>query len=89
MEAKDIKIKELQCALDTGTENESHLSDLVQKLRDRVRDLEDQLGSYTSVSNRGEYTISTLQQELRMANDKVVELETRLRCGFTFTLLPP
>lgn len=79
MEVKDIKIKELQNLVETVRENEARLSDIIQSLRDKVRDLEDQLGSYTSVSNRGEYTISALQQELRNANDKIVDLEARLR----------
>ena len=78
LEVKEIKIRELENLLETGRENEARLSDIVQTLRDRVRDLEDKLGSYTTVSNRGEYTISTLQQELRVANDKVLELEGRL-----------
>ena len=78
-EAKEIKIRELQNILDSNRENEARLSDVIQSLRDRVRELEDQLGSYHTVSNRGEFTISTLQRELRDANDKVVELEGRLR----------
>ena len=78
-EAKEIKIKELKNLLDSTRENESRLSDVIQSLRDRVRELEDQLGSYHTVSNRGEFTITSLQRELRDANDKVVELEGHLR----------
>ncbi|XP_070180437.1 coiled-coil domain-containing protein 170-like isoform X2 [Littorina saxatilis] len=79
LEVKDIKIQELHNVLEMNRENENRLSDLVQSLRERVRDLEDQMGSVHTVSNRGEYTISALQQELRESNDKVVELEARLR----------
>nr|KAG5702124.1 hypothetical protein BaRGS_010390 [Batillaria attramentaria] len=79
LEGKEVKIRELQSLLETTRENESRLSDAVQTLRDRVRELEDQLGSYQTVSDRGEYTISSMQSELREANDKIVQLEARLR----------
>lgn len=79
LEEKEIKIKELQNIWETHRENETRLSDLVQSQRDRVRELEDKLASYQTVSDRGEFTISSLQQELRESNDKVLELEARLR----------
>ena len=79
VEAKDIKIKELETVLETSRESETQLSDLVQSLRARVHELEEQVGSIQTVSNRGEYTISTLQKDLQEANDKIVQLETRIR----------
>ena len=78
-EGREIKIRELESLLETNRENEARLADHVQSLQNRVRELEDQLGSFHAVSNRGEYTITALQGELRDANDKVVELESRLR----------
>lgn len=79
IESREVKIRELQTLLETSRDNESRLSDVVQTMRTRVRELEDQLASYQTVSDRGEYTISSMQQELRESNDKVVELEARLR----------
>lgn len=72
-------MKELHNLLEVSRDNESRLSDIIQTLRDRVKELEDHVGSYEAVSNRGEYTVTALQRELREASDKVMHLEGRLR----------
>ncbi|KAL8608648.1 hypothetical protein ACOMHN_002877 [Nucella lapillus] len=78
-EAKEVKVRELESLLETKRENEARFTELIQSLRERTSELEGQLGSYETVSNRGEYTISTLQKDLRASNDKVVELEVRIK----------
>lgn len=79
LETKDVKVKELETLLESKRENESRLTELIQSLRERIGELEGQVGSYETVSTRGEYTISTLQKDLRDSNQRVVQVETHLR----------
>ncbi|KAH9514836.1 hypothetical protein Btru_023757 [Bulinus truncatus] len=79
MESKDIKIKELQHLLDTSRETENRLGNMVASLREKLAEYESRAGSYETVANRGEFTISALQRENRELSDKIVELEQRLR----------
>lgn len=84
MEAKDIKIKELQNLLDANRDSEARLSNMVTSLREKLGEYESRAGSFETVANRGEFTISALQRENRELSDKVVELEQRLRFVFQF-----
>ncbi|XP_013067200.2 coiled-coil domain-containing protein 170-like [Biomphalaria glabrata] len=79
MESRDIKIKELQHLLDSSRETENRLGSMVASLRDKLAEYESRAGSYETVANRGEFTISTLQRENRELSDKIVDLEQRLR----------
>ncbi|XP_046545107.1 coiled-coil domain-containing protein 170-like [Haliotis rubra] len=79
LELKSIKVKELQHLLETNRENEAKLTALVQSLRDRVRELEDKAGSIETVAGRSEFAIGTLQRENRDSQDRILELEGRLR----------
>ncbi|XP_076463456.1 coiled-coil domain-containing protein 170-like [Babylonia areolata] len=79
LEAKEIKVRELQTLLDANRGNEIRVSEVTHSLQDRVQDLERQLDSYRSAANQGEMTIAGLQRELRDANDKILELESLRR----------
>ncbi|CAG5130218.1 unnamed protein product [Candidula unifasciata] len=79
METKDIKIKELQHLVDSCRDSENRLSNMVSGLRDQLAEFESKAGSFETVASRGEYTISTLQRENRELNDKIIDLEQRLR----------
>ncbi|CAL1527506.1 unnamed protein product [Lymnaea stagnalis] len=79
LETKDIKIKELQHLLDTTRGTETRLGNMVASLREKLGEYESRAGSYETVANRGEFTITALQQENRELSDKILELEQRLR----------
>ncbi|XP_041353054.1 coiled-coil domain-containing protein 170-like [Gigantopelta aegis] len=79
LEVKTVKIKELQAIMDSNRSNEMRLSELVQTLKDRVRELEDKAGSYESVAGRSELAVHSLQHDYRDQQERVQELETRLR----------
>ncbi|XP_005089149.1 coiled-coil domain-containing protein 170 [Aplysia californica] len=79
LEAKDVRIRELELRVENNRETEGRLSEMVASLREKLSDFESRADSYETVANRGEYTISTLQRENREANEKIVELEQRLR----------
>ena len=75
LESKEMKTRELQNILDSSRGNEAHLTELVQTLTRRQKDLEHELSSMSTASNRGEFAISSLQEDLRSATDKIFELE--------------
>ena len=79
MQAKDIKVNELQLLLDASRDQESRLTEMVASLREKLGEFESKAGSFETVANRGEFTISTLQHDNRLLNDKIIELEQRLR----------
>ncbi|XP_055957279.1 polyamine-modulated factor 1-binding protein 1-like [Patella vulgata] len=79
LEAKDIKIRELQSLLETNRENELRLTEIVNDLREQLHDLQNKTGSIESVAGRSEYTVAALQEENREKNDRIVQLEARLR----------
>ncbi|KAK3799203.1 hypothetical protein RRG08_054331 [Elysia crispata] len=78
MQAKDIKVNELQLLLDASRDQESRLTEMVASLREKLGEFESKAGSFETVANRGEFTISTLQRDNRLLNDKIIELEQRL-----------
>lgn len=79
IEARDIRIRELEHRVGNSRESEARLSEMVTTLREKLADFESRSDSFETVANRGEYTISTLQKENRELNEKVMELELRLR----------
>ncbi|XP_013406676.1 coiled-coil domain-containing protein 170 [Lingula anatina] len=79
VESKDDKIKEIRKEVEKYKENDARLSSLVQSLRDRLHEAESQSGSLEAAAGRCEVTISSLQKENREAQDRIVELESRLR----------
>ncbi|XP_069117841.1 coiled-coil domain-containing protein 170-like [Argopecten irradians] len=79
LEAKDIKIKELKTLYDTSKESEHRLTSLLESHRQQIMELEGKAGSYESVVGRSEFTVSALQQQIREGQEKILELESRLR----------
>ncbi|XP_060072809.1 coiled-coil domain-containing protein 170-like [Ylistrum balloti] len=79
LEAKEIKIKELKTLYDTSKENEHHLTTLLESHRQQIMELEGKAGSYETAVGRSEFTVSALQQQIREGQEKILELESRLR----------
>ncbi|KAL3873318.1 hypothetical protein ACJMK2_036450 [Sinanodonta woodiana] len=76
---KDVKVKELNMMLETSKENECRLSNLVESLRGQISEIEGRAGAYQTVAGRSEYAVSALQKESKNAQEKIVDLESRLR----------
>ncbi|XP_033736128.1 coiled-coil domain-containing protein 170-like [Pecten maximus] len=79
LEAKDIKIKELMTLYDTSKDNEHRLTSLLESHRQQIMELEGKAGSYETAVGRSEFTVSALQQQIRQGQEKILELESRLR----------
>ncbi|KAL8611121.1 hypothetical protein ACOMHN_064411 [Nucella lapillus] len=79
LEAKDIKVRELQTLLDANRDNELRSTEVTHSMHDRIRDLELQADAYKAAANEGEMKIAGLQRELRDASDKILELESLRR----------
>ncbi|OWF37113.1 coiled-coil domain-containing protein 170-like [Mizuhopecten yessoensis] len=78
-ESKDIKIKELMTLYNTSKENEQRLTSLLDSHRNQIIELEGKAGSYETAVGRSEFTVSALQQQIREGQEKILELEGRLR----------
>uniref|UniRef100_H2ZF69 Coiled-coil domain-containing protein 170 n=1 Tax=Ciona savignyi TaxID=51511 RepID=H2ZF69_CIOSA len=79
LDLKDNHIRELRSKLEVAKENAARQDIMLQSLRDRVFSAENQNGELEQASTRGSTTIQSLQKQNREAQDRIVELESRLR----------
>ncbi|XP_014776748.1 coiled-coil domain-containing protein 170 [Octopus bimaculoides] len=79
VDEKDMKIKELQNQLDISKTTENNLLQTIQTLKQSFQELENRSNKFESVSNRAEIAISTFQKDNRELQDKILDLEARLR----------
>ena len=77
--ARDLQVKELACQAELQeAETAKHLA-LIQTLRSRLDDLNNQSGLLEGAHARGEYAIDALQKESKGQSDRILELEARIR----------
>ncbi|XP_066279979.1 coiled-coil domain-containing protein 170-like isoform X2 [Branchiostoma lanceolatum] len=76
---KDVQIRDLESEVQSYKEDNARQVALVQTLRNRIREMDDETGTLSVVKGRGEITIQALQKEVREYQDRVAELEGRLR----------
>lgn len=79
LETREEKIRELRLHVETARENEAKHAALVQSLRVKVSEYETQYGSLEGAANRSELAINTLQSENKIHQERVLELESRIR----------
>ena len=79
LESKEVKIRELKSLYETSKENEAKLTTMLESYRQQILELESKAGSYETVVGRSEFTVSELQRQIRDGNDKILELESRIR----------
>ncbi|XP_022332635.2 coiled-coil domain-containing protein 170-like [Crassostrea virginica] len=79
LESKEVKIRELKSLYETSKENEAKLTTMLESYRQQILELESKAGSYETVVGRSEFTVSELQRQIRDSNDKILELESRIR----------
>lgn len=79
LEEKEVRIRELQNQKENlrGTENTYFAT--IQSLKQTIQDLESKATQFESVAGRGEIAISTFQKENRAQQEKIIDLESRLR----------
>lgn len=61
------------------TENEARQAALADSLRDRIREMEANHGNLEMLKSRNEATVHQLSEERRQADEKIRDLEGRLR----------
>ncbi|GAB1599965.1 coiled-coil domain-containing protein 170-like [Argonauta hians] len=79
IDEKETKLKELQNQIDLDKTTENNLLKTIQNLKQSFQDLESRNIKFESVSSRAEIAISTFQKDNRELQDKILDLEGRLR----------
>ena len=79
LDTKEVQFREIKCLYETSKENESRLGALLESHSRQIHDLEGKAGSFESVVTRSEYTVVSLQKQIREGQDRIMELEARLR----------
>lgn len=79
LEVRDDKLRELRTQLECARETEAKMTGMVQGLRNRLVEYEAHTAGLEARTSRSDLVIEALQQENRQANDRVIELETKLR----------
>ena len=79
VQAREERNAELKREIDTLKSENSTMNSLIVSLRNRVRELEGDLGSFENVASKSGITITTLQKDNKELQQHVLELESRIR----------
>ena len=79
LEVREDKLKELRTQLECAHETEVRMNVTIQSLRNKLVEFESHLATMEGRTSRSDLVVQTLQQENREANDRLIELETKLR----------
>ncbi|KAI0225840.1 hypothetical protein LSAT2_023409 [Lamellibrachia satsuma] len=79
LDAREDKIRELKLQAETARESEAKHIALVHSLRQKLCEYDASHGSLEGAANRSEVAIQTLQRDNKESNERIVELESRLR----------
>ena len=69
----------MQCDIESGRQNEARLQALVNSLRQRVREAEDDAEDRENIASRSDVTIVSLRKELQSLQDKLQQSDVSLR----------
>lgn len=79
IEEKEIKIRELQNQSESYRGTESTYLANIQSLKQTIQGLENKSNQFESVAGRGEIALTTFQKQNREQQQKILDLESRLR----------
>lgn len=79
LESREEKIRVLTHEVESVRESEARHVAIAQSLRERIIEYEQSAGSLEGVAERSEIVISSLKREKEDCNNKILELESRLR----------
>lgn len=77
--ARDERINELKREMDTLKSENATMNSLIVALRNRIKELEGELGGFETVASKSGITISALQKDNKDLQQTVLELESRIR----------
>lgn len=76
---RDEKINELKREIELVKKN-SNMNSMIVTQRNRIKELESELGGFENVASKSGITITTLQKDNKSLQQNVLELESRIRC---------
>ena len=79
VETREEKIRELKIHVETSRENEAKQVAMVHSMRQKLVEYEAQYGSIEGAANRSELAINTLQRDNKGQQERIIELESRIR----------
>ena len=79
MQARDERINELKREMDSMRSENATMNSLIVTLRNRVKELEGDLGGFETVASKSEITITSLQKDNKELQHRILELESRIR----------
>lgn len=80
---KEQQIIEFKCEIESNKQNSARQTALVQSLRDRIREAEDEAVEKDNFANRSDVTISSLRKELQSQQDRLHQVESSLKHHIT------
>ena len=72
-------MNELRQETESTKKDHELLFQINNQLRARIRELESNMNSYDTVTNKSSLTISSLQKELKEKQDQLFDLQSRIR----------
>lgn len=68
-----------ECEIESNKQNAARQTALVQSLRDRIQEAEDQAAEKENFANRSDMTISSLRKEMHTLQDRLQQVESSLK----------
>ncbi|CAF0745813.1 unnamed protein product [Brachionus calyciflorus] len=79
LQAREERINELKREIDTLKSENGTMNSLIVTLRNRVREVETDINGFEQVASKSGITITTLQNDNKDLQQKLLELESRIR----------
>lgn len=79
LDAREEKIRDMRLQVETSRESEAKQTAMFHSMRQKLVEYEAQYGSLEGAASRSELAINTLQREYSGAQERVIELESRLK----------
>lgn len=76
---KEQQMIEFKCEIESNKQNAARQTTLVQSLRDRIREAEDQAVEKENFANRSDVTISSMRKEMHTLQDRLQQVESSLK----------
>ena len=79
VQARDERNAELKREMDSLKSESSTMHALIISLKNRIKELEGDLGSFENIASKSGITITTIQKDNKELQQHVLELESRIR----------
>lgn len=76
---KEQQMIEFKCEIESNKQNAARQTALVQSLRDRIQEAEDQAVEKENFANRSDVTISSMRKEMHTLQDRLQQVDSSLK----------